>query len=42
MHMILKNVPGAQMHIFNRAGHYVFREHNEKFNAIVRTFLKGT
>ena len=28
----------AQMHIINRAGHFSFREHPEKFNAVLRAF----
>ncbi|PZC47487.1 MAG: Pimeloyl-ACP methyl ester carboxylesterase [Chloroflexi bacterium] len=41
MHLILPNVPNSRMHVFNQAGHYVFREHPKEFNAIVRTFLNG-
>ena len=41
MRLILPNVRNAQMHIFNQSGHYVFREHPEKFNGILRTFIKG-
>ena len=41
MHLILPNVRNAQMHIFNQSGHYVYREHPEKFNAVLSAFIKG-
>ena len=41
MHLILPNVPNSQMRVFNQAGHYVFREHPQEFNAVVRSFIKG-
>lgn len=31
----------VQLHIFNRAAHYVFREQAEKFNNLVTAFIKG-
>ena len=31
----------AQMHIFNQAGHYSYREHPEDFARVVTTFIKG-
>jgi 2-hydroxy-6-oxonona-2,4-dienedioate hydrolase len=41
LHLFLPNAPNSRMHIFNQAGHYVFREHPQEFNAVVRTFLNG-
>ncbi|PZC47489.1 MAG: Pimeloyl-ACP methyl ester carboxylesterase [Chloroflexi bacterium] len=41
MHLILPNVPNSQMHILNQSGHYVFREHPQEFNAVIRTFIHG-
>lgn len=41
MHLILPNVPNSQMRILNQSGHYVFREHPQEFNAVIRTFVQG-
>lgn len=41
LHLILPNVPNSQMHVFNKAGHYVFREHPKEFNTVVGTFING-
>ena len=35
LNLILPNVKNSSMHIFNNAGHYVFREQPEEFNAVV-------
>jgi pimeloyl-ACP methyl ester carboxylesterase len=32
----------AQLHVFNRAGHYVFREHHRSFNRAVREFVRSS
>ena len=37
--LIAGSAPQAEMHIFNQAGHYVFREHPEEFNRVVRSFI---
>jgi pimeloyl-ACP methyl ester carboxylesterase len=33
--------PRAELHVFDRAGHYSFREHPEAFNALVGAFVAG-
>lgn len=40
MRLIHSNVPESQMHVINRSGHSVFREHPETFNTIVTNFIK--
>ena len=42
LNLILPNVPRSDMHIFNEAGHYVFREHPEAFAAVVKAFADST
>jgi pimeloyl-ACP methyl ester carboxylesterase len=32
----------AQMHIFNHAGHYSYREHPEAFTEVVCGFIRST
>ncbi len=32
--------PRSQMHIFNQAGHFTYREHPKKFNDVVRSFIQ--
>ena len=39
LNLILPNVKNSSMHIFNNAGHYVFREQPEEFNAVVIAFI---
>ncbi len=39
MNLIFENVPAAQMHILNKAGHYCYREQPESFVAAVRGFI---
>ena len=41
MHLILPNVPNSRMHVLNQSGHYVFREHPQEFNSVVRSFIRG-
>lgn len=37
---IMNNVPDSEMHIFNQAGHYVYREHAEAFNEVLTGFVR--
>lgn len=37
--MLAASTPRAQMHIFNRAGHYSYREHPEDFARVVSSFI---
>ena len=39
LNLVLPNVKDSQMHIFNRSGHYPFREHPEQFNAVIKSFI---
>jgi 2-hydroxy-6-oxo-6-(2'-carboxyphenyl)-hexa-2,4-dienoate hydrolase len=34
-------VPRTEFHAFNHAGHYVFREHAEKVNQVITSFVNG-
>ncbi len=38
--LILPNVPNAQVHVFNKAGHYVYRERPTQFVAVVKSFIQ--
>jgi 2-hydroxy-6-oxonona-2,4-dienedioate hydrolase len=40
-HMIQKMQPRTQMHIFNQAGHFSFRERAAEFNRVVGEFVTG-
>ncbi len=40
LRLILPSVPRSEMHIFNQAGHYHFREQPEAFVAAVTNFIK--
>lgn len=37
--IISSQIPRSQLHIFNQAGHYSFREHPEDFNRVVTNFI---
>ena len=39
--LIAASEPRSQMHIFNQAGHFTYREHPEKFNDVVRGFIQN-
>lgn len=39
MDLFLGHLPDAEMHVFNRAGHYCFRERPDEFAAVLRAFL---
>ncbi len=38
--MIAPHAPRAQIHIFNQAGHYSYREHPEDFARVVADFIR--
>ena len=35
---ICRKTSSAELHLFNRAGHYVYREHPREFNELLSTF----
>ena len=37
--MISKGEPRSQMHIFNQAGHFTYREHPKEFNQVLRSWV---
>jgi 2-hydroxy-6-oxonona-2,4-dienedioate hydrolase/4,5:9,10-diseco-3-hydroxy-5,9,17-trioxoandrosta-1(10),2-diene-4-oate hydrolase len=37
--LLLQSIPGAELHIFDRCGHWVQWDQEERFNTIVRDFL---
>lgn len=37
--LIAQGEPRAQMHIFNRSGHFTYREHPREFNDVLRTWV---
>ncbi|MFQ5852026.1 MAG: alpha/beta fold hydrolase [Candidatus Binatia bacterium] len=39
--MVAASTKRAQMHIFNQAGHYSYREHPEDFARVLTSFIKG-
>ncbi|MBI2822858.1 MAG: alpha/beta hydrolase [Acidobacteria bacterium] len=39
MEVILPSVPRAGFHVFNRSGHYTFREHAQEVNRLVADFI---
>lgn len=38
---ICRKTPSAELHLFNRAGHYVYREHPRDFNELLSTFCSA-
>jgi pimeloyl-ACP methyl ester carboxylesterase len=38
--LIARGTPDARMIIFNRAGHFSYREHPAEFNEVLRTFIQ--
>lgn len=40
-HHISLVVPQTQLHVFNQAGHYVYREHEHQFDRLVIDFAEG-
>lgn len=38
---IATTVPRTQLHVFNHAGHYVYREHAKQLNRVVIDFVEG-
>ncbi len=39
--LLLQSIPGAELHIFDRCGHWVQWDQEERFNTVVRDFLIG-
>jgi 2-hydroxy-6-oxonona-2,4-dienedioate hydrolase len=37
--LIADGEPRAQMHIFNRSGHFTYREHPKEFNAVLQGWV---
>ncbi|MBI4493999.1 MAG: alpha/beta hydrolase [Chloroflexi bacterium] len=42
LHLFAAHVPRTQMHIFNQAGHYSFREHPDELVAVVSAFIAAS
>ena len=40
--MLSKGTPHAEMHIFNQAGHFHFRERPDDYNGVVIDFITRT
>lgn len=38
--LVAGSAPRAQMHVFNQAGHFSYREHPQAFNEVVRSFVQ--
>jgi pimeloyl-ACP methyl ester carboxylesterase len=38
--LIAQNTHRLRMHIFNRAGHFSYREHPAEFNEMLRSFIE--
>ena len=38
--LIARSTPDSRMQIFNRAGHFAYREHPAEFNDLLRTFIQ--
>lgn len=41
LHLFFGGVPDVRMHVFNRSGHFPFREWPDEFNALLGMFLTG-
>jgi pimeloyl-ACP methyl ester carboxylesterase len=39
---IANAIPHTRFHVFNRSGHYVYREHPREFNNVVLNFIAST
>ena len=39
--LLLERIPGAEMHIFDRCAHWVQWDQADRFNTIVRDFLRA-
>ena len=39
--LLFKAIPGAELHIFDQAAHWVQWDQAERFNTIVRDFLRS-
>jgi pimeloyl-ACP methyl ester carboxylesterase len=38
--LIARSTPDARMYIYNRAGHFSYREHPAEFNEMLRSFIQ--
>ncbi|MDP9131004.1 MAG: alpha/beta hydrolase, partial [Candidatus Binatota bacterium] len=38
--LIARNTPDSRMYIYNRAGHFSYREHPAEFNEMLRSFIQ--
>jgi pimeloyl-ACP methyl ester carboxylesterase len=38
--LIARSTPDSRMHIFNRSGHFTYREHPAEFNELLRAFIQ--
>jgi pimeloyl-ACP methyl ester carboxylesterase len=38
--LIARSTPDSRMQIFNRSGHFTYREHPAEFNDLLRTFIQ--
>jgi pimeloyl-ACP methyl ester carboxylesterase len=38
--LIARSTPDSRMYIFNRAGHFSYREHPAEFNELLRSFIE--
>lgn len=39
--LITGSTPRAEMHIFNHAGHFCYREHPQAFNEVIKSFIES-
>ena len=39
--LIASSTPRAQMHVFNRSGHFCYREHPRAFDELIRSFVQS-
>ena len=39
--MLAEKEPRTDMHVFNQAGHFTFREHPRAFNRLIVDFVNG-
>ena len=38
--LIVRSTPDSRMQVFNRAGHFTYREHPAEFNELLRSFIQ--
>jgi 2-hydroxy-6-oxonona-2,4-dienedioate hydrolase len=39
--LLFQLIPGAEFHVFDRCGHWPMWDHTERFNTLVRGFLRS-